>query len=277
MIHIERKYLPSKKFLVALSIAIILVLSTIALVYSKSHNDYNNNGLVADINATSSWLDGSSKIDPSILAMDQKSEEEYQKLNPTEKLARDLISNIIASQPTNSNMDQATIDALVAKALQDIPDKQYPGITMVSDLNLIKINQDTIERDISFYKSSYFTITEDLRNILGNDLKIINTYMTTGKMDQTALSNVVSKYQAIVNKLIKIPLPATSVSQAASYHLSVINDLEKIIAIDNDIIKEKSDSASAFADLILYNSIIGDLSSALATIDTVFGIKRVNY
>ncbi len=274
---IERKYLPSKKFVAALSSAIMLVLIAVALGYStKGVKGYkNDNGLVVDSSATSSWLENGNQIDPSILAVDQKAQEEYESLNPTDKIARGLISNIIATQPTNGDMDQATIDALVAKAIQEIPNKQYSGITKESDLNIVMVDENTLGKYLLTYKNSFFTVTEDLRAFLGADLKTINDGMKSGEIDKTALSNIISKYQTVINKLIKMPLPAVPGSLVEGYYLAIINDLEKITAIDNDIINVKNDSASAFADLVLYNNVLNDLTNSLAQIDVILKIVRV--
>src|ERR1035437_1193625 len=56
MIKINRKYLPSKNFLIALSVAVAIIIITVIINYSKSNTTkYNNDNLVTS-NASSSVL-----------------------------------------------------------------------------------------------------------------------------------------------------------------------------------------------------------------------------
>ena len=57
-------------------------------------------------------------------------------------------------------------------------------------------------------------------------------------------------------------------------HLAIVNDLEALVAIDNDIINSGSDTVNIYADLQAYSGILGDLTNALSTVDSVLGIAR---
>ncbi|MFH0755319.1 MAG: hypothetical protein V1910_01470 [bacterium] len=324
---LNKKYLPSKKFLMALSTAILLIIIAIILSYWKPNiTQYKNSNLA--INATSSFKtldsdndnlpdwkenlystnpkmadtdkDGTSdfdeiaqnrdplktntapknqepndKIDSIIIEKNQKMIEEYENLNATEKMARNLMSNFIASQPINGQIDKETINFLAQKSIQDIPQKEYIGITKESDLNLIAIDEKTFNRDLSVYTKSYYIETESFRKIVGQDLKIINIYISSGKNTETEMEKITSKYQTIINNLIKTPIPALSGSSGAIYHLALINDLEKLIKLDNDIIKlSKKDMASVYSDLSVYNITTKELMVILSTLDNILKIKR---
>jgi len=325
---INPKYLPSKKFLTALSIAVVVVLIAIILNYwIPNITSYKSGDLATNTSASSSltsnvdsdkdglpdWLenlygtdpkkadtdgDGTSdfdeikanrdplkantapvgqepndKIDPQIIANNQKISDEYQNLNSTQKMARDLMSNIIASQPVNGQMDQATIDALVDKSISDLPQKQFSGITKESDLNLVGMDQKTLANNLLIYAKSYYAQTELFRKMMGQDLQIINNGISVNKVpDKEKLTIVIEKYQDIINNLIKTPIPGISGSSGVIYHLSIINSLEKLIAIDNDIIKSGKSAADLFSDLAEYNNVMNDLTSAFSTIDTVLKI-----
>ena len=217
-------------------------------------------------------------IDPDIIAKDKQTEEEYAKLTPTEKIARDLFSNIIASQPADGSMSQDQIDSLVQSSIDNMPQKQYSGITKMSDLNLIgNLSPSNQLKYLSTYANSYRQETEKFRKSIGKDLTVVNLSAETAKDIKTEaqkMADVTSSYQTIVNNLIKIPLPAIANSPAAFSHLILINDLEKLIAIDNDLIVSRRDMISYMSDLANYQVVMDDLTKILDTIDSVLKIKR---
>ncbi len=277
---IERKYLPSKKFTVSLSFAIMLVLIAVALGYSQHTNSAykNTNGIIVDLNATSTLNGvngGNYQIDPSILAMDQKAQAELQSLTPTDKLSRDLISNIIATQPTNGPMDQMTTDVLVKKAIAEIPQKYFTGITKESDLNIIPIHDDTFGKDIATYAYNYFLQIQSFSKISGQDFTLINNSIYNATpFPKNELAVIVSKYQSIINNMVKIPLPALSGSSLTTDHLAIINDLEILIKIDNDIINSNGDNLNVFSDLSLYNDAMSDMAIAMDDISSAFNLNN---
>ena len=331
MIKIDKKYLPSKKFLIALSIAIFIILIAVILNFWKPGSHKNEGTLLAvnNTNASSTpmnidsdsdglpdWKEALYGTDPhkadtdgdgttdtveiadgrdplkantspagqtpndyisaDVVAQNQKIVTEYENLNPTEKLSEDLMSNIFASQPVNGqNMDQSTMDSIVQQSIQDLPQKNYTGITQESDLNLIPVNPKTFDKDLLTYAQGYYIQTEVYRKIEGQDLNIINTYLSSGKDDKVGIAKIVSQYQNIVDNLIAAPVPALPGSSGAIYYLALINNLEKLIKIDNDIINSQAkDMASVFSDLSVYNSVMNELMSVLGTLDTVLKINR---
>jgi hypothetical protein len=219
-------------------------------------------------------------IDPAIITKDKQAEEEYAKLTPTEKIARDLFSNIVASQPTNGSMTQDQINSLVQGSISNMPQKEYSGITKMEDLNLIadSIPSDAIiDRYLLTYRDSYKQETEKFRKIIGKDLTIIDLSATTEKdikVEAQKMTEITSSYQEIVDNLIKIPLPAKPKSRAALTYLQLINNLEKIIAIDNDLIISRTDMASYMSDLANYQVVMEELTKILDTLDSVLKIKR---
>ncbi len=262
-----RKYLPSKRFLTSFAIAIMFVLIAVAFTYK---NPTPKGGLVVENSSasTSSLLD---QLSPE----EQQVAEQYESLNPTDKMARDLMSNIIATQPANGSMDQETIDNLVNGAVGDIPQKNFSTSTDISDLNLIPINPDTFGKDITAYANIYYAQTEKLRKIMGQDLNLINDYINTqSDKDKTDLASIVVSYKDIISNLVQVPIPATADSQGVIDHLKIINDLEILIDIDNDIINAKYDSVDVISDLALYSQTSNDLLDTLGNIDTVLKIQR---
>jgi len=328
---INRKYLPSKKFLMALYIAIAFILiaiifnylEPIVIKYLVSHPiadttgvtvvvnidlDSDNDGLVdwkenlygtnpklADTdgdgtndveeialnrdplkaNTAPKGQEPNDKIDPAKIEESQRAIEEYQSLNATEKMSRDLMSDIFANQQISGAMDQQTIDSIVQKSIQDMPVKEYSGITKESDLNLIDVNEKTFNKDLAVYTKSYYNETESYRKVAGKDLNIINNYISTGNDVRTDMKQITLKYQTIINNLIEAPLPSLPDSSGTIAHLTLINDLEKLIQVDNDIINTNiKDMATIFSDLSVYNSTTKELLLALQVMDSMLKINR---
>lgn len=330
MIKIDKKYLPSKNFQIALSIAISIILIVVIFNIVKPLFSKKQSGLLINSNTTSAlnsvdsdndnlfdWKevlygtdpknsdsdnDGTKdgeeiienrdplkantatkgeepndKIELATIEENKKILAEYESLNATEKMARDLMSSFFASQPANGQaLDQNTINSIVNQTLRDLPERDYDGITKESDLNLITINPKTFSSDLLTYAKGYYTQTEAYRKIVGQDLDLINVSITTGKSQKTNIAKITSQYQTIINNLIKLPLPATPGSSGSRFHLALINNFEKLIKIDNDTISDNAskDTASVFSDLSAYNDTVKQLMMVLNTLDIVLKINR---
>ncbi len=103
MSFIKKEYLPSKKFITSLCIAIFLVIVAIAFNYSKPNTTIVENNLVIDASSSLAdlnpeWLKQLQETDPAKIEESKKEIEEYQNLPSITKLSRNLISNIIASR-----------------------------------------------------------------------------------------------------------------------------------------------------------------------------------
>ena len=328
---INKKYLPSKKFSIALSIAIAVILIAIIFNYSKpSVTKYLNNNLTADTNGVPivanidldsdndglvDWKenlygtdpkiadtdkDGTNdaeevaqnrdplkantaitgqepndKIDPTIIEENQKKLEEYEKLNELDKFSRDLVSNIIATQPANGSIDQNATDLIINKALNGMPEKNYSGITKSADLNLLKTDSSNLDKNMSAYRNNFYTETQKLVPILGSDMIIISSLISGSSTNANSeMLKLVDKYQEVVNGLIKMPVPVAVGYYDINYHLRVINGLEKLIAIDKDVVNSSENSLSIFSNLTIYQNTIDDLFTTLTTIDTILKIDR---
>ena len=325
MIKIDKKYLPSKKFLISLSIAAGIILLVILLNYLESAvSKYKNNHLATNTNASSSpvnidsdsdglpdWKealygtdlkktdtdgDGASdseeiaqsrdplkantslagqepndKIDPAVIAQNEKIIADYRKLSETDKFSQDLISNIIASQPASGSMDQNTIDSIIAKAMAEIPEKNFIPSTKIADLNLLKTDSTNLNENMTVYSANFYIEMKNLLPILGNDESIINSFISGSASARSEMIKLTNKYQAAVNNLVKMPVPVAIGYYDVNYHLRVINDLEIIIAVDKDIINSDRTSLGIFNDLAIYNSVTKDLISTLTTIGSILG------
>ena len=325
---VNKKYLPSKKFLIALSIAIVIVVISIIFNYWRSNvTKYVNNNLSVATDTASSSLnidsdndglpdwkealygtdphkadtdgDGTNDgdevaqdrdplkantapkgqkpndyIDPAIIEKNKKILDDYEKLSDTEKLSRSLMSNIFASQPINGSIDQNTSDSILANTMGQIPEKDYSGITKITDLKLLKTDSTNLNTNLTQYAKSYYTETQKLIPLFKIDTSIIGSYISNGTSTASDLKKVIEKYQSIVNNLIKMPVPVAIGYYDINYHLTVINDLEIIIAIEKDIADSGKDSLGIFSNLSVYNDRFNDLISTLKTIDGILKIQR---
>jgi len=112
---------------------------------------------------------------------------------------------------------------------------------------------------------------------MGQDLAIVQDSLSNQTvLDAKKMTLIVSIYQYIKAALISLPLPAVSDSAGAIYDMQIINNIQKLIQIDSDIINSssKSDTASVYADLGIYHDTLDNLTEALDAMDAMLGIKR---
>lgn len=326
---INKKYLPSKKFLIALSIAIGIVIITIVINYLKPNSSKYSNSLATSSSTIPVWAkidsdndglpdwqealygtdpkksdtdgDGTTdgaevaqnrdplkantapkgqepndKIDPAIIEKDQKVINEYQQLSATEKLSRDLISNILAAQTSNGPIDQSTANSIIAQAISELPKTYYSNIVKSTDLNLQKTDTSNLDANLNAYTKNYYNETQKLSTILGKDLELMNVYIINeSSTTRNQILDIASKYQLVADNLIKMPVPVAIGYYDINYHLNIINDLEKIIAIDKDMVSSDKDAfLKIFSSLSTYNSILQDLYNNLKINDSVLKIQR---
>ena len=250
--------------------AIMLVLIAIAFTYQKPRS--GNSNLVANTAFSNEEV---VEIDPAIAALDKKTQVEFQNLNETEKFARNLISNIVASQPANQNLDETTVNALVNKAVNEVPTKIFSATTQIDDLNfIIVVDKNTAIKELKAYVNSYYSNTQSLRILAALNLSTIDSYFVDRKDPIKDLTTLNTAYKGVINKMINVPLPAEKSSRGAGYHLSIINSAEKIMNINNDIMANINDGISVFSDLMALTQVLGDLDSSVTKMDSALGIKR---
>lgn len=327
MIHIDKKFLPSKNFLNALLIAVSVILIAVIINYSKTNSTkYINPDLILNASSTlinididedglpdwkenlygtsplKSDTDGdgtndldeinqnrdplkantaktgdepTDKIDQAIIEENERILQEYKSLNDIDKFSRSLFSNIIASQPINGAMDQETMDSIVAKAVSEIPDKNHTGVTKIEDLTLLKTSSADLAKNLSTYATNFFTEMDKLKYFMFTDIKAMSEYIVDGNIKaKDDLLKIADKYQGVVNNLIKMPVPVAIGYYDINYHLAVINQLEKIIAVDRDVANSGPDSLGFFSNISIYNSTIEELISTLSIIESILNTRK---
>jgi hypothetical protein len=275
--QIKREYLPSKKFVTSVCVAVFVVLIAIALNYTgKDKESFKNNLLVNEniVSASGTWADALENASTTIALPEEekKTIETYKSLSPIDRLSRDLISNIVAYEPKGASFDDNTTQYVIDKTFQDIPSKNFFGITKEEDLNF---SSDLGPAAITLFKNNYYSETETLKKILGLDLFIINSSITKDKdIPKDQIKIITDSYQKIISLFIKTKFPTIRGSSVATAYLILINDLEKLIQIDNDMVTLNLNGLDLYSDLNVYGLTFNDLISNIHTVDANYGINR---
>ncbi|MFA6227400.1 MAG: hypothetical protein WC631_02910 [Candidatus Paceibacterota bacterium] len=323
-IEIDQKYLPSRKFIIGLSIMVAITLVIVAFSFksTKNYEAINNNALSVNAsssfetfkqvdtdkdslpdwqealygtdprkadtdndgtpdneelrvnrdplkaNTASKWQEPNDKIDPKIIAQDQKMANEYESLNPSQKMARDVLSEFIANQPSDRQMTQDEQDILLSRILNNMPEKADVATTTIGNLNIVSTDSTSLQN----YSSTYFKITEKLRPVLGKEMDAIANLAQAQdeKTETKKVLDVLVIYKEIIKSLSQMPVP----SAVSDYHLKIIDDLENMVSQDNDMLKISTDPLTAYSSYMAYIQTASDLTQSLATIDTQLNIVR---
>ena len=322
---IDRKYLPSRNFVIALSIAVLTILVVLLFIYTnnikktkiiplniatstpekwvdntdsdndalpdwqetlygtdKNKSDTDNDGtndsqeikdgrdpLKANTSKTSTPND---KLEVVIPKKENKSTSTQVTNTETGRFALNLLTDITSSKDSSGQLTKTQIKYIADNALKniDLTGKKYVGITKMSNLNFVNVNNKSILNYINFYYSE----TEKLRLILNRDIVIIkDTNLEKSPEERKTLDNIILKYKTIINDFIKAPIPGGSV-WATTYHLAIINQLEKIIQIDKDLIDFNVDPVRSASALISISKEKQQLLSILTIMDRIFLINR---
>ena len=324
---ISKKYLPSKKFVIALSIALFFIIIAVILNYWKPNNTkFNNqidneklNEVLTELdtdkdnlpdwkealygtdsknpdtdndetndydeiisnrdplktNTSSKGQDPSDKIDDAIIKENEKMIEEYEQLSDLAKFSQTLISNITAAQPINGTMSEEVINTIVGSAINDIGQKEFIAKTSIEDLKLLPTDEDSRTPLFLEYREKYLSETKILLGLLGTDINLIEKYKENGDIEsKNALLKFTDDLEEITNNFIKIPVPVAIGYYDVYLHLMLINDLEKIIAIDRNIANSDYKDMSFFSSFNQYIQSYQEVFSVLKVIDAVLKIQR---
>jgi len=324
---IDKKYLPSKKFVIALSIALFFIIIAVILNYWKPSNTKFNNQIDNEklnkalteldtdkdglpdwkealygtdpknpdtdkdetndydeiisnrdplkTNTSSKGQDPSDKIDDAIIKENEKMIEEYEQLSDLAKFSQTLISNITAAQPINGTMSEEVINTIVGSAINDIGQKEFIAKTSIEDLKLLPTDEDSRTPLFLEYREKYLSETKILLGLLGTDINLIEKYKENGDIEsKNALLKFTDDLEEITNNFIKIPVPVAIGYYDVYLHLMLINDLEKIIAIDRNIANSDYKDMSFFSSFNQYIQSYQEVFSVLKVIDAVLKIQR---
>ncbi len=264
MTFIDKKYLPSNRFMISVGIAVFIVIIAVAITYITPAKKTDE---VAYQNSTTSFS-GNYAIP------DWKTVTSSTTVPAIDKLSRSLFANIALETQGGNNIDATKASTIADNAIKNIPQRTIPDIYTYSDLNLIPVNRTTLDSDIAKFKKVYLTQTTEFKKIAGSDLSIINDIFANKPADNKTLKEIVTKYKSIITALKSAPLPAEKKSLLSALILEIINSIGKIVFIDNDIINSGKNSINAYSDIINYYQALHGVLTLLNTADYVFNIDR---
>ncbi len=268
MKFIKNEYLPSKRFIISFCIAVFIVIIGTAITYIKPGSTADKK--ISYENSTSSFSGNFDIPDWKTSAPSTSSVP----LSALETVSRSLFNTVASEVQNNGQIDATKADNIAQDAIKNIQVKNVPSKSTSSDLNLIGVNNATLQADFATLKNVYLVETNAFKKIAGSDLPIINSLFSGKTPDKAALSNIVSQYQGIVHQLLKVPIPAQKQSILSTVILGIINNIEKIIFIDNDIIKNGKNGVAAYSDITNYYAVLDDTMTLLNTGDYIFSIQR---
>lgn len=219
-------------------------------------------------NTAKAGLEPNDKIDPKIIAEENKITEEYESLNATDKLARITLSEFIASQPTGREMTEVEQNLLLSRIMENLPEKSEASTTKISDLKIV----DTSSQATKDYSNAYFKITEKIKPVFGKELEIMNKMLAVEYQvgDNKNLLEIIAVYKKVIDELKKIPVP----SNLSINHLSIINILEEILSQDIAMANIAKDPVQSYSSFIAYASFLSKLVSVLGETDAKLNIVR---
>ncbi len=263
---IDPKYLPSKRFVVSVCIAIFLVILGIALTYIEPSKKEEKT--ISYENSTSSFSGNYELPDWKIPGASTTT------ISTIDKFSRSLFTNVLSETQKGEVINDTKASVIADDAIKMLTVKEIPVFITYSSLNLIPVNKLTVDSDLEKFKKVFTTETNVLISIAGQDLKIMNTILSNKDANKKDMEGIIAQYSKIVNNLKKAPLPAEEKSLIAELILQIVGNIQKIIFIDNDILVSNKNTASAYSDIINYYRISQEIATLLNTADYVFKINR---
>jgi len=311
---IDRKYLPSRKFVVSLSVvlALLIIILTVRYVGNKKIETLvvsNENELIVqgikdlkvidtDKDGLTDWeealwktnpknpdtdgdgtFDGeeitlgrnplisntagsgkepNDKIDPSIIASNQKDEEEWNNLNETEKFSRLLFSDYIAVQPADGTpLSTDQTNQLIANSIANLPDLQLGQKYVVGDIKTI---DNPTAKNISDYSFKINTIlNKGVEDNAFKEISIVNEYLT--KNDPKILSDiekVIAFYRKTAEEVINVETP----KEVVASQLILANSLYNLSSLAKNLEVMDTNPLISIVAMGKYGQVVQDFTQA---------------
>ena len=315
---VDKKYLPSRKFIISLSVVIALVIIILAIRYAGNGKKEtlvisNNSALdvqnIKDIKAVDTDKDGLSdweealwktdpknpdtdgdgtpdgeeitlgrnplvpntagpgkepndKIDPNIIASNQKDDTEWNNLNETEKFSRLLFSDYIATQPADgSKLTTDQTNQLVTNAVANLPDVQVGQKYVIGDIRTI---DNPTKKDISDYSAKFSAVfNSEIKNNLLTEFSVMNDYVTNNDPKTlNKLDKIISSYQKSAEDMANLKTPL----EIANSQLLYANSLYTFSSLATKLKEADSNPLIVMVTFHKYGGIINDLNQAIQAI-----------
>ncbi len=218
------------------------------------------------------------KVSEEIIQADKKMVEDFQKLPTTDKVARMLMSQVIAVTKVGQTPSQAELDLIVSNTLNQIPEISFEpyslkDISILSITNEAYIKQYTNDLAKNFLENPYFSkqIKNKSFDFYGlmeveNLFKVVLEDQSQEKITSalSELNTITKAYFSLITNLLKINVP----KGLAQDHLDLTN---AFTAIYNDLSILEKNSSDIFILFSFMNSYQDNNSIIL---DTIINLVR---
>ncbi len=169
-------------------------------------------------------------FDATEVAATKKMMEEYESLNETEKFSRTIFANFLATQPVDGEMTDAQVEAFVADAVKNIPEKKDSVVHTIKELTIMISPKET---DLENYRKTISDIlTADFLPFIAEDVKNLQLAITTSDPSKyKVVDKSIESYKTAVSSILKTKVPSLYTTDT----LAIINSLEQIISSISDI------------------------------------------
>lgn len=284
--EIEKKYLPSKKFIaIVLFIVILIALffvmkgvislfksrkldsktpGNVTVVGSLLQKDTNKNGipdweeylwgLNPNINGPENKEFILAKKNSLIQSGDMVAPDDSKSITDHEMLSQEYFATIVALQQTGQ-LDETSMKSIAETVGKNIETTPIPDIYTNS---MLTIKSDSVLSEKT-YKDNLSTLINKYTDAnIGSELTfIVQGISNNDPQAFYAAKTVAEAYQSFGKEFLKIPVPRS----LATTHLSAANNYEKVGQTINDLAKTLSDPLVGMKSIINYKN----YSDALAT------------
>ena len=213
-------------------------------------------------------------ISPEVIAQDKKTIDEYNSLNVTDKFARDMFSQYIATKQDGSNSTLSETDKQLI-ALNSMPDIQVKKYTE-SDITIYSATNTQVEIKKYIDHVGFVLIETPIKEKIksGTEGLIIEKVMDSSNGDSLKnLTPIMNLYGTELALLLKLPVP----EEAVSVHLNLINTIGSKIAGLAGMKEMFTDPLKAVMLLKSYQDGTDNLYSAVFNIIDLANQQRITF
>ncbi len=215
------------------------------------------------------------KIDPQKIAAEKKTVQEYIDLSATDKLARSLFSQYIATKKVGQTMTESDKQYIVQNFIDNLPNLTYKEYTL-GDLTVLGTNTTAEVKNYAnqvaeILYNNYQTKTDDVYTIM-------STYFSSE--DAAAPTAPLQKIQPIIDKNLKTIASLLKVSvpnEAKNGHLLLVNSFYKITQNLLILRDASKDIMLTLSSLENYDANVTNLSSILDNLANYIQSKKISF
>lgn len=204
--------------------------------------------------------------------IDDISAENIENLTQTDKFSRELFSTIVTLNQ-NGTVDQATIDKLATTLAEKVQNPEIRKIYLISDLKII--NDESVQA-IQEYLNAFENIHKKYPDISYTVLDVLQEFMVDEEnVDVTALTKldpIIEQNNKIIGALIKTNVPQF----ISTFHLDIINSLERLGENASDIRLFDTDPILSMGGITQYEKNLTQLQTSLSNFGNAIAQKFNN-